>query len=37
VLRDLPKNHDIIDPTNENQRIAEVYPIIRRLLEGERV
>jgi carboxylesterase len=34
VLEDLPKNHDIIDPTNPNERIAEVYPRVRALVEG---
>jgi pimeloyl-ACP methyl ester carboxylesterase len=33
VLDDLPANHDIIDPTNPQQRIALVYPPLRALIE----
>jgi carboxylesterase len=33
VLDDLPANHDIIDPTNPHQRIAEVYPRVEELVE----
>ena len=32
VLTDLPANHDIIDPTNPNERIATVYPEVFRLI-----
>jgi carboxylesterase len=34
VLEDLPENHDIIDPTNPQQRVAEVYPRIEELIEN---
>lgn len=34
VLEDLPANHDIIDPTNPRQRIAEVYPRVEELVES---
>ncbi len=34
VLDDLPANHDIIDPTNPQQRIATVYPRVRELIES---
>ncbi len=34
VLEDLPANHDIIDPTNPQQRIAEVYPRVEELVES---
>ncbi len=34
VLDDLPANHDIIDPTNPQQRIALVYPRVRELIEA---
>jgi len=34
VLEDLPANHDIIDPTNPQQRIAEVYPRVEELIES---
>ncbi|MBC5809460.1 MAG: alpha/beta fold hydrolase [Candidatus Eremiobacteraeota bacterium] len=31
---DLPKNHDIIDPSNPLQRTAEIYPKLRDLVEA---
>jgi alpha-beta hydrolase superfamily lysophospholipase len=34
VLADLPANHDIIDPTNPQQRTAEVYPRVEELIES---
>jgi pimeloyl-ACP methyl ester carboxylesterase len=34
VLESLPAVHDIIDPTNPQQRIALVYPRVRALIEG---
>lgn len=33
VLESLPANHDIIDPTNPQQRIDLVYPRVRALIE----
>jgi len=33
VLDSLPANHDIIDPTNPQQRVAIVYPVVRTLIE----
>ncbi len=34
VLDDLPANHDIIDPTNPQERTAIVYPRVRSLIES---
>lgn len=34
VLEDLPENHDIIDPTNPHERVAEVYPRVEQLIEN---
>jgi hypothetical protein len=34
VLDDLPANHDIIDPTNPEERTAIVYPHVRSLIEN---
>ncbi len=34
VLDDLPANHDIIDPTNPEERTAIVYPHVRALIES---
>jgi hypothetical protein len=34
VLNDLPANHDIIDPTNPEERVRSVYPELRTLVEA---
>jgi hypothetical protein len=34
VLDDLPANHDIIDPTNPEERVRSVYPELRTLVEA---
>ena len=35
VWRDLPENHDVIDPTNPEQRTDLVYPRLREILVRE--
>lgn len=33
-LEGLPKNHDIVDPTNPEERVADVYPRLQELVES---